>query len=57
MKKTAILLIAGIIMTTAMTACAPQDTQSSVPEQSKVTEQSEKTDVSEESTETSIAET
>lgn len=44
-------------MTTAMTACAPQDTQSSVPEQSKVTEQSEKTDVSEESTETSIAET
>ena len=57
MKKTAILLIAGIIMTTAMTACTTQETQSSVPEQSKVTEQSEKTDVSEESTETSIAET
>ena len=56
MKKTAILLIAGIIMTTAMTACTTQETQSSVPKQSKVTEQSEKTDVSEESTETSTAE-
>ena len=43
-------------MTTAMTACTTQETQSSVPKQSKVTEQSEKTDVSEESTETSTAE-